>query len=375
MTDKLTDILPKTSGIIELGRQKGLHAGLQIYVSLRKDVLVDTGVGETDTAGRADSQPVTSETLLLWLSAGKPLTSAAILSLIEKDLTTLDATISSVVPEFGVSGKEKISIRHLLTHTGGFPLAETGWPHASWEESVARICAAPLETGWVIGQTAGYHPSSSWFILGEFIARLTGRAFSRFLREEICEPLGMLATWNGMPPEIRRQLEPRISVMTQRVRGEQEPLPWHDSVHCQAASPGVNTRGPIRELGRFYEALLSGLDGEENPVLSPDSITLLTGRQREGEFDRTLQHPVDFGLGVIVDSNRYGPETVPYGYGRFCSKDTFGHGGSQSSIGFADPRHGLVVAWAATSRAGEGQHQKRNREINSAIYEDLGLLP
>ena len=49
-----------------------------------------------------------------------------------------------------------------------------------------------------------------------------------------------------------------------------------------------------------------------------------------------------------------GAETVPYGFGRFCSEGTFGHGGAQSSIGFADPKHDLVVAWVANVRAGEG---------------------
>ena len=150
-------------------------------------------------------------------------------------------------------------------------------------------------------------------------------------------------------------------------------LPWHDKDHCAVPSPGANTRGPIRELGWFYEALLNGLRGEPGKLLSRQSLTLLTKRHREGLFDETLRHKVDFGLGVILNSNRYGAETVPYGFGRFCSEDTFGHGGAQSSIGFADLQNELVVAWAANVRAGEGQHQKRNREINSAIYEDLGL--
>jgi len=70
---------------------------------------------------------------------------------------------------------------------------------------------------------------------------------------------------------------------------------------------------------------------------------------------------------------RYGPDTVPYGYGPHCSPRTFGHGGSQCSIGFCDPEHCLVVAWVCNGRCGEGRHQRRNRAINTAIYEDLGL--
>merc|ERR1711916_322324 len=76
------------------------------------------------------------------------------------------------------------------------------------------------------------------------------------------------------------------------------------------------------------------LDGTR--ILQSETVDLMTSRQRVGAFDQTLQHVVDFGLGVIVDSNRYGAETVPYGYSRYCSERTFGHGGSQSSIGFAE---------------------------------------
>ena len=57
-------------------------------------------------------------------------------------------------------------------------------------------------------------------------------------------------------------------------------------------------------------------------------------------MDVTFKHVVDWGLGTIIDSKRYGVETVPYGYGRYASDATFGHGGSQSSVGFADPAHG-----------------------------------
>ena len=108
--------------------------------------------------------------------------------------------------------------------------------------------------------------------------------------------------------------------------------------------------------------------------MSEEQLSLMTRRHREGLFDRTLQHQVDYGLGVILDSNRYGVGTVPYGFGRHCSTSTFGHGGAQCAMGFVDPENELIVAWAANGRPGEPQHQKRNRAINEAIYRDLGLV-
>jgi len=374
MTDSLGCALPRTFTVIQAGTERGLHSGFQIFVSLQGEVIADAGIGGAGLNEKNRTpRPMTANTLALWLSAGKPLTAAAILQLADNNRLELDTPVASVIPEFATGGKEPITLRHLLTHTGGFRNVETGWPMTSWGETVSLICATPLEEGWQIGETAGYHPSSSWFILGEIIARVSGRPFTDYLREEVCKPLGMLDSWNGMPSEFRSLNVKRLGGLSQRERGRTEPLPWHDESHCAAASPGVNTRGPIRELGRFYESLLAGLRNDECPILTQESVSLLTGRHREGQFDETLRHLVDFGLGVIVNSNRYGADTVPYGFGRFCSEDTFGHGGAQSSIGFADRQNELVVAWAANVRAGEGQHQRRNREINSAIYEDLGL--
>ena len=83
----------------------------------------------------------------------------------------------------------------------------------------------------------------------------------------------------------------------------------------------------------------------------------MTSRHRVGQYDQTLGHIVDFGLGFIIDSNQYGADTVPYGYGRYASPRTFGHGGAQSSQGYCDPENELVAAYLFNGRPGEGQHQ------------------
>jgi CubicO group peptidase (beta-lactamase class C family) len=119
--------------------------------------------------------------------------------------------------------------------------------------------------------------------------------------------------------------------------------------------------------------LRGGVSEAGERILQPETIEAMTSRVRQGLFDQTFQHVIDFGLGVMINSNRHGAETVPYGFGRHASPGAFGHGGSQSSIGFADPEHDLVVVIIANGAPGEPAHQRRNRELTSAIYEDLGL--
>jgi len=102
--------------------------------------------------------------------------------------------------------------------------------------------------------------------------------------------------------------------------------------------------------------------------------TALTERHRVGLMDESFRHVMDWGLGFILDSSHYGVETLPYGYGRYRSPRTFGHGGSQCCTGFADPEHGLAVALAVNGRPGEEAHNIRFRRALSALYEDLELI-
>jgi CubicO group peptidase (beta-lactamase class C family) len=129
----------------------------------------------------------------------------------------------------------------------------------------------------------------------------------------------------------------------------------------------------MRELAHFYEMLIGGGQRQGVRILRPASVGLMTSRHREGLYDETFKHRIDWGLGTIIDSKRYGADTVPYGYGRFASERTFGHGGSQSSVGFADPEYQLAAACYFNGMPGEPAHQARLHEVLEALYQDLGL--
>jgi len=119
--------------------------------------------------------------------------------------------------------------------------------------------------------------------------------------------------------------------------------------------------------------LLNGGELDGVRILSADTIKQFTSRQRVGLFDLSFKHIVDFGFGFIVNSNRYGADTVPYGFGPHASDETFGHNGFQSTSAFADPRHGLVAVIIPNGTPGDVVHEQRLREMLGALYEDLAL--
>lgn len=365
-------VLPKTIALLEQGRHSILHPGAQLYVSLRGEVIADLALGEA-----RPGVAMTPGTLVLWLSAGKPVTAVAIGQLVERGMLGFDDRVGRHLPEFDQGGKDILTLHHLLTHTAGFREADKLPENLPWEQMIARICATPLEPEWKPGAQAGYQTMSSWFILGEIVRRVAGRAPGQYVREAILEPLGMRDSWMGIPVDRIPGYEERMGLMYFSGRTEFRLHPfWNATEDFLSCRPGSGLRGPMRELGRFYEAFL-GIAGAgpvaQNAILQHATLVELTRRHRAGLFDHTFQHTLDVGYGFILNSNRYGPETIPYGYGRHASEDTFGHSGSQSSCAFADPEHQLVVAWHCNGQPGEPRHQKRAREINSLIYQELGL--
>lgn len=354
--------------VLEEGVKAGLHLGAQLYVSKGGDIVLDFACGEA-----REGVPMRSDSIVQWFSSGKPLTAVLVAQLFERGELDLADPVSKYLPEFAQNGKEEITIAHLLTHSAGIRGADKIPSDTPWEEMIQRICEVPVEDGWPPGARAGYSTNAAWFLLAEIIQRLTATVFADYIKSELLDPVGMVDSWLRLPFAEYKRHGTRLALMHDTAVVKREPSFMQDAAGMALCRPGSSARGPIRELGRFYEMLLSGGTFNGQEFLTEGTIRHFTARHRVGLFDETFGHRLDFGYGFIVNSNRYGAETVPYGYGRYASEDTYGHSGAQSSCAFADPQHKLVVAWVTNGTPGERPHQKRHREINNAIYEYLGL--
>ncbi|MGV3772602.1 MAG: serine hydrolase domain-containing protein [Verrucomicrobiales bacterium] len=359
---------PRTAAFLEQDRAGGFHIGGQIYISQRGKVVLSSAFGAA-----AEYIDMEEDSLMLWLSSGKPLTAICMALLQERGELALQDKVTKFIPEFATGGKSEITLAHILTHTGGFRVADKISPLNDWASTIEKICAASLEPQWPIGQKAGYHVSGSWFILGEIIQRTVGLPFTAFLRTHLLEPLGMFHTWNGISESQQQAYGKKLVVMHNTVLQPPEPMPLETSAFVAQPRPGSNTRGPISELGKFYEMLLheGAVDGRQ--FISPATVALFVSPQRVGMYDQTFMHPMDWSYGFLVNGRKDLVKTMPYSFGRHASPHTFGHGGAQSSSGFCDPVNSLVVAWALNGMAGEKHHNRRARELNTAIYEDLAL--
>ncbi len=362
--------IAKTTGLIESGIEAGLQVGAQVYVSAKGEVVADMGFGLAKPAGEGREEvAMDSDSIVLWLSSGKPLTAVAVGQLWEKRLLELDDPVVRFIPEFGANGKEGITLRHLLTHTAPLRLADTGWPHATWEQMIQRICVMKPEPRWINGVTAGYSAHISWYVLAEVVQRVSGHTIAEYLRENIFGPCGMANTFISMTAAEQAEYGERLAIMQVTEKGGPVDLGTETQAALSVPRPSGSIRGPVRELGRFYEMMLRHGGG----VILPQTAEAMTARHRVNTLDKTFNAILDWGLGFMINSAVYGNALTPYQFGRYASARTFGHSGNQSSCGLADPVNGVVACIVFNGLAGETRHQERIRAVLAAVYEDLGM--
>ncbi len=261
----------------------------------------------------------------------------------------------STFPSSRQKGKERITLRHLLTHTagirGGDQVVSSGDLDTYWEEVVAGICAVEPEDGWEPGARAGYHLGCGMTMLAEVVRRVDGRPFEQYVRDEIFVPLGMHDCWVGMPPDRHAEYGERIGTMHNTQGEAPVPLDLLDTAETLAKCiPGGGGRGPMHQLSRLYRALLARGDLDGSRVLSPQAVEAITARHRVGMFDETMNVEIDWGLGFAVDT---------FAMGRHASPRAFGHGGALSSQATADPEHNLVAVLQTNGMCANNDHYQR----------------
>ena len=339
--------LTRTRAEIERGMARGWHTGAQLFAAVHGEVIADFGVGEA-----RPGVPLTPATVVEWASATKAVTCSAAGLLWQHGLFDLDDPVCRHIAEFATAGKEAVTIRHLLTHTAGLTNPTAGV--VPFREVVIRICGAPLDAGWVPGARCAYNSDAMW-IVAELVTRLSGRPFDQFVRAEIFEPLGLLDCWIGMPVEVFRAYSDRIAMMPDfPLSGTEEWVTW--------GRPTGGGHGPIGQLGRFYAALLT------HRLLSRPVVEAMTARHLCGVYDEYLDAVVDRGLGFMLGSSYLG-----HSYSPLASRRTFGHGGRNWCVAFADPACGLAAAVYWNGRVDGASHAERQPTLLAALYRDLDL--
>ena len=143
------------------------------------------------------AEAMTTDTLFDMASLTKVLvTTTAILQLYEQGKLSLDAPVARYLPEFAQNGKDKITIRQLLTHYSGLPEdipLKDDWGLAAPDkaEGIHRAMAAvPYGPPGVLFK----YSDINFITLGALVEKLSGQPLQVYARESIFSPLSMAAT-------------------------------------------------------------------------------------------------------------------------------------------------------------------------------------
>ncbi len=332
----------------------GLHPGAGLAVYRYGNLVLDIYGGFVGTG-----KPVTAETMFVLMSSTKPLTASCLYMLKERGKIGWDDTVAKHWPEFAQNGKETVTIRHILTHRGGFPQTPDSLPWTDWPDwskvTHAMEQATPIYTP---GETLAYHPINYGWVIAELVRRVDGRSFDKFIAEELAAPLGMENTYVGLPPG----LEARVSPM-HKMEDDADPsgysATFSNPVVLRSIVPGAAGVATAGDLARFYAMMerKGTLDG--STVIKPATVEEAVELQVEGT-DQSLGLFAQRSLGLALADERMGRSTGD-------PLKTFGHGGAGTSIGWADFDSGLAVSYITNGFRGAVTNNARLAAISQAV--------
>lgn len=183
---------PDLDNLVETAIAHKIFPGAVILIRHKGEIIYRKAFGRQTY--EPNSAPITLETLFDLASLTKPIaTTTAAMLLYDQGLLDLDAPVCSYLPEFGTNGKEKICIKHLLTHTSGIGSgAASPNPQLSRELFLAQLMQQhptyPLELFFV-------YSDSGFVILQQVIEKITHMPLDVFCTHYIFAPLGMNHTF------------------------------------------------------------------------------------------------------------------------------------------------------------------------------------
>ena len=259
-------------------------AGAVVSVVKDGQVLFQKGYGYADVDAKKPVLP--DQTLFRPGSISKLFTATAVMQLVEQGKLDLDRDVDDYL-DFPIpkTYPEPVTLRQLLTHTGGF------------EETLKNLFVAhesdikPLRTYLVNEMPArifppGKIPSYSNYgftLAGYIVERVSGEKFEHYIDNHILKPLRMTSSTFDQP------LPPRLTPQTSRAYLNASKKP-RDFEFVQAAPAGALST-TAADMTRFMLAFLQDGSVDGVTILKPETVRQMETRQFESD-------PMICGLGI-----------------------------------------------------------------------------
>ncbi len=338
-------------------------------------VVYKRAIGFCDPADQ--KEPVSEETLFDLASLTKLFTTTAVLRLIASGKLALDQPIVTILPEFAGKrpiqpyedplnpGKwvtvstakemvdaDKITIRHLLTHTSGLP----AW-RPLYRQAQERIRPFVLNTffSYVTGTRVVYS-DLGLILLGWVMEAVVGRPLDEVIRDSVLEPLGLTAVRFSPVPSEQAAPTELCQWRERHIRGD-----VHDenayALGGVAAHAGLfGTAAAVAGLGQAWLDVLQG----QSSFLPRELAQAATQLQAEDGGVRR-------GLGWALWS------PLPESASHPLSHSSLGHTGFTGTSLYIDPKRELVIA-CLTNEVYNGRKDRGIGAFRVGLHEEIGRL-
>lgn len=285
-------------------------------------------------------------------------TTPSIVLLLERGDLKLEQTVTSVIPEFKGHGKEKITIRQLLTHTSGLlsGIPKTELPGEGYETNLNWVCQCEPKTST---DAQMIYSDLNYLLLGEIVRRVTGEKIDSFAKREIFDRLGMVDTSHNPGKALRGRIAPTAKLDEEFLHGI-----VHDPT-CRRMGGVSGNAGMFttaQDLARFARMMLDGGEfGEGERLFEEKSIELMTKNQIKRGVAGGKR-----GLGWDIDTWL---SESPRGR-LFAKGKSYGHTGYTGCFVWIDPtRDMFVVFMSSRLHPDGGDVRKLRHEVSTLAVE------
>ena len=341
------------------------------------NVFYKDGVQETTCLGYADAdakRPITLDDVYMQCSQTKGFCGVTIAILVEEGKLNLDDPVSKYLPEFEtlwikasesngvqrlVKAKNRLTVRNVLNHTGGFPFelpnaqAMGGWSRRMPLRSVAAT-AASQPILFEPGTDVRY--SNVGIDIGAAVVEVVaGKRWEDFLKERVFDPLGMENS--GFWPtddQLANKIEMYDVKGGQKAKWKKQALwmqrPYNDDRVFPSAGAGLWTTAG--DQLKFYKMLMNLGVGENGArILKEETVkSILATSTRPA----TLKDP-NYSLGLRAPS-------------KDGENEWFGHGGAWGTNCMVNWHKKELKLWAVQFNGGPRPWDKARAEAAEKFF-------
>jgi CubicO group peptidase (beta-lactamase class C family) len=334
--------------------------------------------------------PLNTNALFSIASMTKPMTSVAIMSLVEEGRVLLGDPVSKYLPALGElkvaepdggvrAPKQEPTIQDFLRHSSGMTYRDRGRTpaHAQYpgssvvaaeritkEETIVALAKAPLL----------FDPGSDWEygfstdVLGFVVEAVTGMSLGAVLQERVWKPLGMSDTSFALPADKKSRYA--LALPKDPVTGEANAVIHHATDKVQKwESGGGGTVSTASDYLRFCEMMRRGGKLGATDVLGRGTVALMTADHLPASFNNLIADMMDpaatgygFGLGFAV-RRQAGIAAMAGSAGDYYWSGVYG------TYFWIDPKEELSVVFMA---AAPGLIRLRYRQLmRNLVYQAL----